>query len=129
MYRIDRKKRITEELQLGEDTIISIDIDVDAVAEEFNKRYNNLYIVQKNYDKENYEKVINAVLDLFEIVFGEKNTKIIVDFFENKYIEMINQTIPFIKDVIFVEMQKAIKEQREEMKKHFKYKQGRKFNV
>ncbi len=40
------------------------------------------------------------MVDLLQAVFGEENAKILLDFYEDSYIEMSREVLPFISNVV-----------------------------
>lgn len=121
MYKIVRN-RITEELEI-EDNGTTLHLDVDISADEILKRYNQAQyaIAKANEAVKNaatddeigkaMEQLGVAVLTLFEVIFGENQTEQIVDFYQNRTLEMLGDIAPFISDVIapkVLEAQKRI---------------------
>ena len=51
-----------------------------------------------------------AVVDLFEAVFGKEDTKTILDFYENRYVEMCQEVVPFITQIVIPEVRKIAKQ-------------------
>ena len=109
-YKIQRKNRIKEELQLCHadgSVALSIDVDlnVDEMAGRLAKAQDTLAQAQ-NTARENptseeaLEAYGNAIGSLFTVLFGEDNTVKILDFYEGNYSEMLLDIFPFINDVI-----------------------------
>ena len=123
MYQIKRN-HIVEDLEIednGKILQLKVDINVDTML----KTYNNAQykIAQASIDAQKAandkdmskaeEAMGNAVLGLFEIVFGPEQTKKIIEFYDNKSLEMLGDIAPFISEVIaprFKEAQDRIKE-------------------
>lgn len=51
-----------------------------------------------------FETLGNAMVDLLQAVFGEENAKILLDFYEDSYIEMSRKVLPFISNVVIPRM-------------------------
>ena len=51
-----------------------------------------------------FETLGNAMVDLLQAVFGEENAKILLDFYEDSYIEMSREVLPFISNVVIPRM-------------------------
>lgn len=123
MYQIKRN-HIVEDLEIednGKTLQIKVDINVDTML----KAYNNAQykIAQASIDAQKAandkdmskaeEAMGNAVLGLFEVVFGTEQTKKIIKFYDNKSLEMLGDIAPFIAEVVaprFKEAQDRIKE-------------------
>lgn len=115
-YQAQRHKRVQEVLELLDDKgnvnhTIHVDLDADVMAKQLSEKHIALVKAQRdmtavqqdvkegNMDKA-FEAIGNTLLDLFEAVFGKEDTKIIVDFYENRYIEMCQEVLPFVIQVI-----------------------------
>lgn len=135
-YKVNRSSKITEQLELGDEKIIDVEINVTKIASDFNKAYNNIIRAQIAYgngDKSNPEEVVkvmgdigNAVISLFDLVFGEDAVDII-DFYKGDHIEMMLEVVPFINDVIVPRINEFVKEKKQTAAKNYKFKQKRKF--
>lgn len=123
MYKVKRN-HIVEELEI-EDNGKTLHIDVDINVDTMLKAYTNAQykIAQASIDakKASEDKDIskaeeamgNAVLGLFEVVFGAEQTQQIIEFYDNKSLEMLGDIAPFISEVVaprFKEAQERIKE-------------------
>lgn len=51
-----------------------------------------------------FETLGNAMVDLLQAVFGEENAKILLDFYEDSYIEISREVLPFISNVVIPRM-------------------------
>lgn len=123
-YKLYRSKRVVEELELcdAEGKVlhtIGVDFDVDAMARDFNARYNaiiaaELAIKKLGQSPEEQGKAAelygNAVIALFNLIFGEENTAVILGFYENRYSEMTLEVFPFILEVIVPAVGAAVRE-------------------
>ena len=133
MYQIKRN-HIVEELEI-EDNGKTLHIDVDINVDNMIKAYTNaqykiaqasINAKQATEDKDvskAEEAMGNAVLGLFEVVFGAEQTQKIVDFYDNKALEMLGDIAPFISDVIaprFKEAQDRISESYRQVSKRGK---------
>lgn len=123
MYKVKRN-HIVEELEI-EDNGKTLHIDVDINVDTMLKAYNNAQykIAQASIDakKASEDKDVSkaeeamgvAVLSLFEVVFGAEQTQKIIDFYDNKSLEMLGDIAPFISEVVaprFKEAQDRITE-------------------
>jgi hypothetical protein len=119
MYQITRN-HIVEELEIsdnGKKLQLKVDISADAILTAYNKAQYKLaeasIMANKAKDDKDTTKAEeamgNAVLGLFEVVFGESQTQKIVKFYDNRYLEMLGDIAPFISDVITPKVQEAQK--------------------
>ena len=125
MYQVTRKNRIKEQLQLchaNGDIALTIDVDlnVDQIAGRVNKAYETLGMAQNALKKNaNDDKAMeaygDAVLAVFDVIFGEEDAKKIVDFYENNYSEMLLDIFPFINDEIMPKIREASASRREQL--------------
>ena len=110
MYQIKRN-HIVEELEI-EDNGKTLQVNVDINVDNMLKAYNNAQykIAQASLDAKKAaedkdmsqaeEAMGNAVLGLFEVIFGEEQTKKIIEFYDNKALEMLGDIAPFISEVV-----------------------------
>lgn len=106
MYQIKRN-HIVEDLQIednGKTLDLHVDLSVDQIlrrylqaAEAITKARNN---AGKGLTEERVEKLGEAILGLFGVIFGEAQTKQIVEFYGEAYTEMLADIVPFINDVV-----------------------------
>lgn len=123
MYKVKRN-HIVEELEIednGKTLTLAVDINVDTML----KAYNNAQYkiaqasidAKKAADKKNVEAAEvamgNAVFALLDVVFGEEQRNKIIEFYDNKPLEMLGDIAPFIAEVVaprFKEAQQKIEE-------------------
>ena len=75
------------------------------------------------------EKLGQAVIDMLEAVFGEEDTKTIVEFYENRYIEMSREVLPFISQVVIPRMQELAAENRKSIRQKYNRKTRRRLGL
>ena len=135
MYEFKRRSRINEQIKIG-DEIITVDIDAESIALEYDKRYNAIVKAEQNLKTaqgDNKTKILQAygeaVTALFDLIFGEENAEKIIKFYENRFIEMSMEVFPFIIDVIRPALMKALDEMRVKAVAQYKQKQGLKKKI
>ena len=144
-YQIKRHKRVQEELELLDDKgnvihKLIVDLDADAIAKQISEKYlalvnaqKNMASIQQDVDNGGYDKALEiigtTIVDLFETVFGEDATKTIVRFYENKYIEMCQEVLPFVVNVIIPRVRSVAQESRDQVMQGYNRKQKRKFGI
>ena len=117
MYKIKRN-HLVEELQIednGKTLDLKVDINIDNILQQYNKaQYRIAQAVQSaqkaanDKDMENIEVAMGeAVLGLFEVVFGHDQTQQIIEFYDNKAFEMLTDISPFITEVVAPKIQEA----------------------
>lgn len=131
MYKVKRN-HIVEELEI-EDNGKTLKLDVDINVDTMLKAYTSAQykIAQASLDAKEAasandmskaeEAMGNAVLALFEVVFGEKQTQKIINFYDNKSLEMLGDIAPFIAEVVapkFKEAQDRISESYKQVSRH-----------
>lgn len=128
-YQAKRKKKFVEDFQLVEENgnlfkTLHIQLDADDMLAKINRKYTELCkaltetteIKRKSQSAEELgdciETLGNAVIQLFEAVFGEEDAKTIVEFYDNRYIEMCQEVVPFIRNVVIPRVTKIKRENR-----------------
>ena len=133
MYQIKRN-HIVEELEIednGKVLHLDVDISVDEIIREYitaRVRMQGASQAAKMAKNENdlgkaEEAMGDAVISLFNIVFGQDNTKKILDFYDGKYIAMLEEISPFILEVVeprVIEAQKRIEDRYKQVAKRGK---------
>ena len=117
MYSVTRKNRITEELQLchanGDVALtVFVDLNLDEMGGRLNKSLQDFAAAQEALRKgqtgpEATEAYGRAVIALFDVIFGEEDSRRIVAFYENNYTEMLLDLFPFINDEIMPKVREA----------------------
>ncbi|PWN00712.1 MAG: hypothetical protein DBX37_00460 [Massilioclostridium sp.] len=78
-------------------------------------------VAEKDKTKqENIEIIGRCVVDLFNLFFGEENSKKIFDFYKADYISMCQDFVPYIYTVIIPKVQELSKRQKALVKKRFR---------
>lgn len=145
-YKIGRAQQITETLELVDSqgkTVkeIPVELDVDKVAVEFNRRYNAVLRAEKaaktlpkakagealsmteseaQAANDALETAKDAIIGLFELVFGEAGTRELLDFFGGKYFEMAVEVTPFIAGAVIPAMKEAAQQQQARLANNYK---------
>lgn len=131
MYEFKRSKKINEQIKIGEE-VLTVSLAVDDIAKEFNVRYNAVIRAEQEVEKykndtdntDQFQTVLdaysNAIINLIQLVFGDENTEKILTFYEDNYIEMMYEVIPFITNVVVPKMKDHIEEERKRLSKKYK---------
>ena len=120
-YQASKHKRFQEDFELvnedGEvEHTLHVLIDADSMIVNINRKYCALTRAMCETSEmkrraENADEIAGcidvlgrAVVDLLEAVFGTEDAKTIVEFYENRYVEMSQEVLPFISQVVIPRM-------------------------
>lgn len=141
-YQAMKHKQFVEEFELVDENgeikkTIHVKLDADDIVVKLNRKYAELTKAlavstemkrkaQSNEDvSDAFEKLGNAAMDLFEAVFGKEDTKVIVEFYEGRYIEMVKEVTPFITKCVIPRCIEIKKENQKNILKGYNRKQRR----
>ena len=108
-YTLKRAARIVEQLNLEDEAgktvkIIDVDLDIDTVTARYNRAKNELIkaerLLSEHTDAVTYEQYGKAFVDLLGVIFAADDVAAIVDFYENKYIELLTALLPWLQNVV-----------------------------
>lgn len=116
-YQAKRHKRFQEDFELADEQgnvvkTLHVSLDADDMIGKIHRKYTALTkalastseMKRKAENGQEVEECLEAlgqaVVDLLEAVFGEEDTKTIVEFYENRYVEMSQEVIPFITQCV-----------------------------
>lgn len=141
-YQVGRSKKINEVLELLDNSgnvvvTVKTDIDVDKIGAQFNACYNKiisaerkLESISKSVDGGNLgelgkaeEAYGGAIISIFKLIFGEDESDKILVFFENNYIEMLTEIMPFISEIVLPRVRQSTEEKRKLLANNYKQKQ------
>ena len=120
-YQAKRSKKYVEDFELVDvegniKHTLHISLDADDMTVKINRKYVALTRalsetteakrkVETAEDLQGeFETLGNAMVDLLQAVFGEENAKILLDFYEDSYIEISREVLPFISNVVIPRM-------------------------
>ena len=115
MYQITRN-HIVEDLQVtdkgtGEELILHVDLSIDRILQQYAKASQVLAQAQANLSKgkteEHIQRLGEAIIGVFEVVFGTEQTHRLIDFYGEAYTEMLADVAPFINDVVAPKINEA----------------------
>lgn len=117
MYTIKRN-HLVEDLTIednGKTLELKVDINVDSILQMYNNAQYRIAQAAQNakgaMDKKDMDAVEeamgDAVLSLFEVIFGKEQTQKIIEFYGNKAFEMLSDISPFITDVVAPKVKEA----------------------
>lgn len=143
-YQAKRRKQFAEDFELmNEDGTIAhtlhVALDADDMVGKINRKYAELtktlaetteikrQTESGKVAEDCFEKLGTAVVNLFEAVFGREDTEIIVQFYDNRYIEMCKEVTPFITQVVIPQCIKIKQENQQSILQSYNRKQRRAF--
>lgn len=115
MYKIKRSRHIVENLQI-EDGGKVLDLVVDVIIDDIMKKYIDLgsrlaklqgMIEAGEKSEDLYAEYGKTVVAYFELFFGTEQTARILNFYNNRYSEMLLDVTPFLQDVVVPAIIKA----------------------
>ena len=128
-YQMKRRKPVVETLELvneygAVEKTIELSLDPDAMVKKVSRKYVELLTIQqkaaqwqKSDDAELagvVEEVGAAFVDLMEAVFGEEDAHVILDFYENRVQEMVQEVMPFIAERVIPRLRESAQANRKE---------------
>lgn len=134
-YQAKRKKIYEEEFQLAEEdgTVVHtlhVSLDADSMVKKLSEKQIELIhalnrVKEAKADAEGMEILGNAVIAMIEAVFGVEDANVILDFYNNRYIELCNEVVPFITDVVIPEVRKIAAQNKKNTLSQYNRKQRR----
>ncbi len=139
-YSAKRKKIYEEEFLLTEEdgTVVHtlhVALDADSMVKKLSEKYvaltdalKNVKDVREMQDGEAGKKMEllgNTVMDILETVFGKEDAKIILEFYDSRYIEMCHEVMPFVTDIVIPQIRKIAQSNKKQTLKQYNRKQRR----
>lgn len=142
-YQAKRIKKVIEEFELVDENgqvteKLHVELDAGSMLEKLRKKYVNLVRAQQSVRKikldmgdekvlEGYNVLGVAVCDLIEAVFGKEDAHKIMRFYEDNYVELFKQVIPFITDIVLPKVNEVAKKNRQEILSQYNRKEKMRF--
>lgn len=144
-YQAKRTSMYTQDFELVDEMgqvvhKMKVELDPDSIVKKLSEQYINLIHAQENLSSirvdeanvaqlaEKYELLGNALVVMIESVFGKEHTDIIVEFYKNRYNDMIVQVLPFIINVVLPDLRSIAKQNKKEILKKYNRKFKHSFN-
>lgn len=135
-YKLSKQLNVIETLELDNGKKLKVAANIGRIAHDFNRIYNEMIQLKSKIgnfthatNPETVELLGTTVLDFFKLTLGEENTDILLEYYEDDYVEMLTHVLPFIQDVFMPEIKKFAEKKRETMKHNYKRKQRKRFNA
>lgn len=118
MYVVKQKKHIVEELRLQNERE-TLDLKVDLWIDDVFHKYNKIRLMlgeaqhdlQENPTSEKAQASYgSALVAFFSLIFGAENTEKMLQFYDGRYSDLLEDVAPFIVDVIQPQVQAAAQE-------------------
>ena len=117
-YQINRKAHVVDEIHLednGKELTVKVDLQVERILRDYNAAWVKIgQAHQKIREVSGTEHLDEAeaalgesILALFGLLFGEAQTKAIMDFYDEAYLEMLADFVPYISETIVPKVQAA----------------------
>ncbi len=139
-YQAKRRTHYTEQLELVDESgrvahTLVVDLEPGEIVGNLSNKYIDLLHAKEYADRVDvknpkeliagFSKLAQAVTDMIEVVFGPDQTKIIFEFYQNKYNDIIVEIVPFISNVVVPQVRKLAQENKKEILKKYNRKQRR----
>lgn len=121
-YQIKKTDRITEDVEfLGEngevELTVKLDIDVERIAGDFRKAQIAVINAEKAAKEKQTDEILEtygkAIIEFIRLIFGDENTQKLIKYFDNRYIDLLFQTMPFIYDVVVPSIEKSVRQKKQ----------------
>lgn len=124
MYEIKKSKNLVEDLKISDgdkELVVHVDINLDKIARKFSVLQAEFAITKKEVDEN--PNNLNAVaklgdltISILNMLFGEVETARMMEFYEEKYIDLITDVFPFITSVIIPKLREASERKADNMR-------------
>ena len=140
-YQAKRSKKVIEDFELVNENgqvehTLHVSLDAGSIVEKIRRKYVDLLRAQKKCAdinmKDDAEKVQEAytelgmaVVSIIEAVFGSEDGAIILAFYEDNYVEMSKEVIPFISGIVLPKVNDIVAENKRQILSGYNRKQRR----
>lgn len=141
-YQAKRTSAYTQDFELVDESgrvvySMKVALDPGSVVEKLSKQYAELLKTKAKVDRismpsctqgdliKAYDTLGNTVIALIKSVFGEEDTKIILEFYRNRYNDIIIEVLPFITNIVLPDVRRISQKNREDILQKYNRKQKR----
>lgn len=143
-YQAKRKQQYTEEFQLVNEYgavahTLYVCLDAETMVKQLSEKHIALIKVAKEaqsmiaigVDESNAKDALElygkAIVNLIEGCFGAQDSSIILEFYDNRYMEMYEEVVPFITQTVIPELRKIASNNKKNVLANYNRKQRRGF--
>lgn len=135
-YQAKRRKIYEEDFQLVDEHgnvvhTLKVSLDADSMVGKLSEKHVALTRALKNVQNVKEDNALsvlgNTVVDILESVFGKEDAKTILEFYDNRYVEMCQEVMPFVTGVVIPEVRKIAKTNKNQVLAQYNRKQRRAF--
>ena len=123
MYRIKKTSILTDTLEFSDgDGKLTVEFSL-TLSPEIIKKYRELQLTLskiENDPQKDLEEYGRAIVAMFALVFGAENTSKILEYYQDNYVQMEHDVVPYLRDVAIPKIQAYMRKARANMR-------GRKF--
>ncbi|WP_294562213.1 hypothetical protein [uncultured Traorella sp.] len=125
MYRIKRQENLKETLLIeykDKELVVNVEMNITEKMKAYTSasRKLEIFLTKASKNEVDSKALGEAIVSLFVLIFGEKQTNEIIAFYDDDYTSMLIDIMPFIRDVVTPMFAKARKEKIALMKKNTK---------
>ena len=134
-YQIKRADRLIDTLEFvsrSGDVAMQIDVNIEIsrIASHYRAHWIKVVEAQKKFvDGDNPEQALEAlgiaVIETYNLIFGKEPTSKMLGFFDGDAEEMLEQTLPFVRDVVVPAIQSYSEQRKQELKEKYSSKKRR----
>lgn len=109
MYKLERQNKLIEEFMLG-DEVIRVEITADKIIDSFYQKQSAVLAAQvkirqfketgKLISEDAMQEYGVAIISFLELLLGAETTAKILKYYDNNYIELFAQVMPFVSNVL-----------------------------
>ena len=127
-YQAHRKKIFRETFELVDENgkvthSFDVSLDPDNIVKNLSAKYmdltralQNVRAAKPDADPEVALEILGkAVTDLLEAVFGRQDAETILAFYDNRYMEMCREVLPFVTNFVIPEVRKIARENKQQI--------------
>ena len=96
---------------------VELNIDVERIAGDFRKAQIAVINAEKAAKEKQTDEMLEtygkAIVEFIRLIFGDENTQKLIKYFDNRYIDMLFQTMPFIYDVVVPSIEKSVRQKKQ----------------
>lgn len=117
-YKVNSKRAFSDTVKINGrkffPLIIKVNVSVDALVSKAKPAVDAMTKAGKAYSasggdtQENFKAFSDSIDGVFKIIFGEKNYKKVLAYYDGEYLEMVSDLMPFIRDNVSPAIQKSL---------------------